>query len=75
MAILKLKQIVTYALTVNIFFVLVELFTGIYSAIPEHVEHFEYLFFGLEGRDALVPWMWTSMALALLAQDLFVPGL
>ncbi|UCF36276.1 MAG: polysulfide reductase NrfD [Acidobacteriota bacterium] len=64
-AIQKLRQIVTYALAVNIFFVLVELFTGIYSHIPEHMEHFQYLFFGLEGRNALVPWMWTSQVLGV----------
>jgi molybdopterin-containing oxidoreductase family membrane subunit len=66
---------VTYALAINIFFVLVELFTGIYSHIPEHVEHFEYLFFGLEGKSALVPWMWTSQLLAVVSLVLLlVPG-
>jgi molybdopterin-containing oxidoreductase family membrane subunit len=64
-AIQKLAEIVTYALSISIFFVLVELFTGLYSHIPEHVHHFEYLFFGLEGKSALVPWMWTSQLLAV----------
>ena len=64
-AIQKLAEIVTYALSINLFFVLVELFTGLYSHIPEHVHHFEYLFFGLEGKSALVPWMWTSQLLAV----------
>jgi hypothetical protein len=49
----------------NIFFVLVELFTGIYSDMPEHTHHFQYLFVGLEGKTALVPWMWTSVILAV----------
>ena len=61
----ELSLIVTYALSVNIFFVIVELFTGLYSDIPEHVHHFQYLFLGLEGHSALAPWMWTSQILAI----------
>ena len=66
-AIQALAKIVTYAMAINLFFVGVELFTGLYSDIPEHVHHFEYLFFGLEGKTALVPWMWTSQLLAIAA--------
>jgi molybdopterin-containing oxidoreductase family membrane subunit len=66
-AIRELSLIVTYALSVNIFFVIVELFTGLYSDIPEHVHHFQYLFFGLEGKSALAPWMWLSVSLAVLS--------
>ena len=66
-AIKKLSQIVTYAMAINIFFVLVELFTALYSDIPEHKHHFEYLFFGLHGHNALVPFMWTSQFLAVTA--------
>jgi molybdopterin-containing oxidoreductase family membrane subunit len=68
-AISKLAQIVTYAMAVNIFFVLVEVFTGIYSDIPEHLHHFQYLFLGHVAGDAgggvLTPWMWTSVILSL----------
>jgi molybdopterin-containing oxidoreductase family membrane subunit len=60
----KLSLIVTYAMIVNVFFVLMELFTVFYSQIPEHMEHFEFLFVGLHGHAALVPWMWASMLLA-----------
>ena len=63
----KLATIVTYAMLINIFFVLMEVFTVFYSGIPEHMHHFQYLFVGLEGHNALVPWMWTSMGLAALA--------
>jgi molybdopterin-containing oxidoreductase family membrane subunit len=41
-----------------------ELFTAFYSQLPEHMEPFKYLFVGLDGHHALVPWMWTSMLLA-----------
>jgi molybdopterin-containing oxidoreductase family membrane subunit len=64
-AIQKLATIVTYALAVNVFFIGMELFTALYSSIPDHVLHFQYLFFGLEGHTKLVPWMWTSVTLSV----------
>ena len=62
----KLATIITYAMIINLFFVALEIFTAFYSQIPGHMASFEYLFFGLEGKGKLVPWMWTSMALALV---------
>ena len=50
----------TYAMLINVFFVLVETFTVFYAAFPEHMEHFEYLSCGLGGNHILVPWMWLS---------------
>ncbi len=71
----KLAVIVTYAMLVNIFFVLMEIFTVFYSQIPEHMEHFKFLFVGLQGQAPLVPWMWTSMILAAASIFLLlVPG-
>jgi molybdopterin-containing oxidoreductase family membrane subunit len=66
-AIQKLGEIVAYAMATNVFFVLLEIFTALYSDIPEHLHHFRYLYLGIEGKTALVPWMWTSSALAVLA--------
>lgn len=63
----KLSLIVTYAMVINVFFVLMELFTVFYSQIPEHIEHFEFLFVGLDGNTSLVPWMWASMILAVVS--------
>jgi molybdopterin-containing oxidoreductase family membrane subunit len=71
-AIQKLAQIVTYALVVNVFFVLVELFTALYSDMPEHLHHFQYLFFGSHGKSALVPWIWASQIIALTALGLLL---
>lgn len=71
-----LATIMTYALAANVFFVLMELFTAFYSAIPEHVAHFRYLFLGLGGEAPLVPFMWTSGLLAVASLVvLLVPGL
>jgi len=66
-AIQKLAMIMTYAMLANIFFVLMEFFTAFYSAIPEHAHHFQYLYVGLEGHTELVPFMWFSGVLAVLA--------
>lgn len=68
----KLAMIVTYAMIINVFFVLMEFFTVFYSQIPEHMEHFVYLFLGLAGQTGLVPWMWTSMVLAAVALVLLI---
>ena len=62
-----LAKIVAYAVLANLFFFLCEVFVAVYSQIPEHMSHLQYLFFGLHGHDALVPWMWSSMALMVLA--------
>jgi molybdopterin-containing oxidoreductase family membrane subunit len=66
-ALQTLAKIVAYALAASIFFVLVEIFTVFYSQIPEHAQHFRYLFAGLEGHHKLVAWMWTSVILAFAA--------
>jgi molybdopterin-containing oxidoreductase family membrane subunit len=68
----KLAIIVTYAMIINVFFVAMEIFTVFYSRIPEHMEHFEYLFAGLGGSASLVPWMWTSMVLGVIAMILLI---
>ena len=62
-----LSKIVTYAIIMNVFFLICEVFVAFYSNIPEHKAHLQYLFAGLHGHGALVPWMWTSMILMVLA--------
>ncbi len=64
-AIQKLATIVTYAMVINLFFVLVELFTAFYSGMPHHRHPFEYLFLGLDGKSALAPWMWACELLTV----------
>jgi molybdopterin-containing oxidoreductase family membrane subunit len=60
-----LGTIVTYAMTINLFFFGVELFTALYSAIPHDVHAFAYVFRGLEGHNALQPWSWAGNLLAV----------
>ena len=66
-AIASVAVIVTYATVAHVFFILIEVFTAFYSQVPEHVRHFTYLYAGLDGHAALVPWMWASSALAVAA--------
>ncbi|MBU4002252.1 MAG: menaquinol oxidoreductase, partial [Proteobacteria bacterium] len=67
-----LAKIVAYAICLNVFFFLCEVFVAFYSNIPEHMDHIIYLFKGLHGHGAYVPWMWASMTLMLLGIILLV---
>jgi len=67
-----LASIVTYAMILNVFFFLLELFTAFYSQIPGHMVHFQFLFAGLEGHGRLVPWMWAATFFALVALVLLI---
>lgn len=71
-AIQALSKIVTYALIISVFFVLLELFTTYYSQIPGHMNHFNYVLFGLHGHAKLVPWTWLSNILAVVALVLLI---
>lgn len=68
----SLAKVVTYAMIANIFFYLLEVFTAFYSGIPEAAEPLKYLFVGLEGYSALVPFMWTSGILAVISLVLLI---
>jgi Ni/Fe-hydrogenase subunit HybB-like protein len=68
-----LGGIVTYAFVLNIFFLLLEVFTAFYSQIPGHMHSFEYLFSGFEGHTSkLAPWMWASVVFAVVALILLI---
>ena len=71
-AIQKLATIVVYAMVINVFFFGVELFTGLYSDMPHHVHHFQYMFLGLDGYGALRPWMWVGQVLTIGAVTLLL---
>ncbi len=63
----SLAKIVTYALILNVFFLICEVFVAFYSNIPGHMDHIKYLFVGLHGHTTLVPWMWSAIALMVIA--------
>ena len=64
-AIQAMAKIATYALVTSIFFVLVELWTVFYSQVPEDMEHFRFLFAGLDGYDTIANWMSVSVFCAV----------
>src|SRR4030065_2902302 len=72
-AIQSIGKIVAYAMSANVFFIILELFTAFYSQIPGHMHAFQYLFVGLEGHSKLVPLMWTSAILAVVALIMLIP--
>jgi len=68
----SLAKIVTYATLINVFFFFCEIFTVFYSQIPDHLMHFKYLFWGLDGFGRLVPFMWFSIIGMTIAALLLV---
>lgn len=70
-ALLTLRRIVQVAMIINIFLLGCEVFTEFYTD-SAHVASARYLYFGLHGRAALVPWIWTAIAFNLLATLLLV---
>lgn len=62
----KLSLVVTGAAQVNLIMLVSEMFKEFYWP-TEHSKSAIYLFFGLDGHNALVPWMWTSLAMTALA--------
>lgn len=70
-----LTKIIRVTILINLLMVASELFTEFYTG-GAHVSAATYLFFGLHGKTALVPWTWTAIALNISAASLFLwPGL
>ncbi|MEK6155372.1 sulfate reduction electron transfer complex DsrMKJOP subunit DsrP [Flavobacteriaceae bacterium 3-367] len=62
----KIAMIVVVAAQINIIMLVSELFKEFYAP-THHSESAYYLFFGLEGKTALLPWIWTAIPLNVLA--------
>lgn len=62
----KIALIVTVAAQINLIMLVSELFKEFYAP-THHSESAYYLFFGLEGKTALLPWIWTAIPLNVLA--------
>jgi molybdopterin-containing oxidoreductase family membrane subunit len=61
-----LALIMTFAMQINIFFLIAELFTDFYNE-GAHSASIRYLFLGLHGFDSLRPWIWAALVLNLTA--------
>jgi len=70
-ALLTLRSIVQVSMLINVFLLVNEVFKEFYSG-NLHVASSRYLFLGLHGYHALVPWIWTAIAFNLIAMFLLV---
>jgi Ni/Fe-hydrogenase subunit HybB-like protein len=68
---LKLRAIIQVAMIINVFLFLCDSFKEFYT-VSHHVTSAEYLFFGLHGHQALVPWIWTAVILNAVALILLI---
>lgn len=65
-ALLMLRRIMQVAMLISMFLLVCELFTEFYTD-SAHVASARYLFFGLHGHNALVPWIWTAISMNVVA--------
>lgn len=70
-AIFKIAELIAYAMGINLFLLGAEVFKEFYSGTV-HVAPIEYLYFGLHGKSALVPWMWFATILNVTGFLLFL---
>ncbi len=70
-AIFKIAELIAYAMGLNLFLLGAEVFKEFYSGSID-MYSIEYLYFGLHGKSALVPWIWTATLLNISAFFLFL---
>lgn len=70
-AIWKVAELMAYAMFINLFLLGAEIFKDYYSA-TEHLVHLQYLFAGLHGHQALVPYAWAFVICGIVAFLLFL---
>ena len=62
----KISMVVTVAAQINLIMLISELFKEFYAP-THHSQSAIYLFFGLHGKQALLPWIWTAISLNVTA--------
>jgi Ni/Fe-hydrogenase subunit HybB-like protein len=70
-SLLILRGIVQVSMIINVFLLVCEVFKEFYSG-TSHGASAKYLFVGLHGHHALVPWIWTAITFNLIAMVLLV---
>ena len=70
-AIWKVAELMSYAMAVNLILLGAEVFKDYYSG-TEHLIHMRYMFQGVDGHTAIVPWMWISVFASIAAFLLFL---
>ena len=73
-AVKTLATIITYAMCINVFFYLLEVFTAFYSGIPGHQHPLVFLFAGHAGHVSWVTsWMWAAVIMAAASLIILIP--
>ena len=70
-AIWKIAELMAYAMFLNLFLFGAEIFREYYSN-THHLIHTQYLFSGIHGHRALVPFAWASLTASVIAFLLFL---
>ena len=70
-AIWKVAELMAYAMFLNLFLFGAEIFREYYSD-THHLIHTQYLYSGVHGHDALVPFAWLSLVCSVIAFLLFL---
>jgi molybdopterin-containing oxidoreductase family membrane subunit len=70
-AIFKIAELIAYAMGLNLFLLGAEVFKEFYSGSIDTYS-IQYLYFGLHGKNALVPWIWFATLLNITAFFLFL---
>jgi Ni/Fe-hydrogenase subunit HybB-like protein len=70
-ALLTLRRIMQVAMIINVFLLACEVFTEFY-ADTRHIASAQYLYLGLHGRNALLPWIWSAVGMSLVATVLLM---
>ena len=66
-----LINIIRVTILINLLMVVSEVFTEFYTG-GAHTASAKYLFVGLHGKNALVPWIWTAIVFNIVAAILFL---
>jgi Ni/Fe-hydrogenase subunit HybB-like protein len=70
-ALLTLRRIMQVAMIINVFLLACEVFTEFY-ADTRHIASAHYLYLGLHGKNALLPWIWSAIGMNLVATGLLM---
>ncbi|MCL4180108.1 MAG: polysulfide reductase NrfD [Verrucomicrobia bacterium] len=70
-ALLTLRRIMQVAMIINVFLLACEVFTEFY-ADTRHIASAQYLYLGLHGKNALLPWIYSAIGMSLAATALLV---
>ncbi len=70
-AIFKIAELMVYAMFINLFFTIAELFKEFYSH-TEHLLYWKYLYFGIGKNTELVVYAWSSIIMSIIAFVIFL---